>query len=169
MLATGFAFVAAETLEIAEAALQLIEVDYEVLQPMIDPTKAMEPGAPVIHDEPDYVNFDKSNPARNLAAEIRIDIGDIEKGFSEADRIFEEEYVDSKVQQAHIEPHVVVTYWDEDDRLVIRTSTQVPFHVRRQIARFWICPSSASGSSNPGLAADSVGNRKSWLKMWQRT
>jgi putative selenate reductase molybdopterin-binding subunit len=128
------AFVAAETLEIAEAALQLIEVDYEVLQPMIDPTKAMEPGSPVIHDEPDYVNFDKSNPARNLAAEIRIDIGDIEKGFAEADRIFEEEYVDSKVQQAHIEPHVVVTYWDEDDRLVIRTSTQVPFHVRRQIA-----------------------------------
>ena len=39
-----------------------------------------------------------------------------------------------KVQQAHIEPHVVVTYWDEDDRLVIRTSTQVPFHVRRMLA-----------------------------------
>ena len=39
-----------------------------------------------------------------------------------------------KVQQAHIEPHVAVTYWDEDDRLVIRTSTQVPFHVRRILA-----------------------------------
>jgi putative selenate reductase molybdopterin-binding subunit len=39
-----------------------------------------------------------------------------------------------KVQQAHIEPHVCVTYWDEDDRLVIRTSTQVPFHVRRMLA-----------------------------------
>ena len=128
------AFVAAETVEIAEAALDLIKVDYDVLPPIIDPTKAMEPGAPVIHDEPDYVQFDKSDPSRNLAAEIRIDIGDIDKGFAEADRIFEAEYVDSKVQQAHIEPHVVMTYWDSDDRLVIRTSTQVPFHVRRQIA-----------------------------------
>ena len=128
------AFVAAETAEIAEAALKLIKVDYEVLPPVLDPTKAMEEGAPVIHDEPDYVNFDESDPSRNLAAEIRIDIGDIEKGFAEADQIFEAEYDVPKVQQAHIEPHVVVTYWDEDDRLVIRTSTQVPFHVRRQLA-----------------------------------
>lgn len=128
------AFVAAETAEIADAALKLIKVDYEILPPVIDPTKAMEPGAPIIHDEPDYVNFDKSDPSRNQAAKIRIDIGDIEKGFAEADRIFEAEFIDPKVQQAHIEPHVVVTYWDEDDRLVIRTSTQVPFHVRRQIA-----------------------------------
>ncbi len=53
------------------------------------------------------------------------------KDFKEADLIFEEDYDVQKVQQAHIEPHVVVSYWDEDDRLVIRTSTQVPFHARR--------------------------------------
>jgi putative selenate reductase molybdopterin-binding subunit len=94
----------------------------------------MEEGAPIIHDEADYVNFDASDPSRNLAAKIRIDIGDVEKGFLEADRIFEEEYEVPRVHQAYIEPHVVMTYWDEDDRLVIRTSTQVPFHVRRQIA-----------------------------------
>ncbi len=128
------AFVAAETPEIAEAALQLIKVEYELLTPILDPTRAMDEGAPVIHDEPEYVDFDESNPARNIAAEIRIDIGDIEKGFADADRIFEGEYDVPKVQQAHIEPHVVLTYWDEDDRLVIQTSTQVPFHVRRQIA-----------------------------------
>lgn len=128
------AFVAAETAEIAEAALKLINVDYEVLPTVLDPEQAMDDGAPIIHDEPEYVNFDNSDPSRNLAAEIRIDIGDINKGFSEADHIFEEEYEVPKVQMAHIEPHVVVTYWDEDDRLVIRTSTQVPFHVRRQIA-----------------------------------
>ncbi len=58
----------------------------------------------------------------------------LDQGFGEADNIFEEEYEVPKVQQAHIEPHVVVTYWDEDDRLVIRTSTQVPFHVRRILA-----------------------------------
>ena len=128
------AFVAADTPEIAEQALKLIEVEYELLEPIFDVRQSMQEGAPIIHDQPDYVNFADSDPSRNLAAEIRIDIGDLDKGFAEADHIFEAEYVVPKVQQAHIEPHVVVTYWDEDDRLVIRTSTQVPFHVRRMIA-----------------------------------
>jgi putative selenate reductase molybdopterin-binding subunit len=128
------AFVAAETDEIAEKALELIEVEYELLPVLLDSTKAMEPGAPRLHDEPEYVNFAESDPSRNLAAQIHIDIGDVERGFAEADHIFEAVYAVPKVQQAHIEPHVAVTYWDEDDRLVIRTSTQVPFHARRILA-----------------------------------
>ena len=128
------AFVAAESPEIAEQALGLIEVDYEILPVILDSKQAMDLNAVRIHDEPEFVNFADSDPARNLAAEIRIDIGDVEKGFQEADEIFEAEYEVPKVQQAHIEPHVCVTYWDEDDRLVIRTSTQVPFHVRRMLA-----------------------------------
>ncbi len=128
------AMVAAETPEIAEKALTLIDVEYEVLDAIIDSRQAMDEKAVQIHDEAEYVNFADSNPDRNLAAEIRIDIGDVEKGFAEADEVFEAEYEVPKVQQAHIEPHVCVTYWDEDDRLVIRTSTQVPFHVRRMLA-----------------------------------
>jgi putative selenate reductase molybdopterin-binding subunit len=128
------AMVAAETPEIAEKALSLIDVEYEILDAILDSREAMDSDAPRIHDEPEFVNFADSNPARNLAAEIRIDIGDVEKGFKEADEIFEAEYEVPKVQQAHIEPHVCITYWDEDDRLVIRTSTQVPFHVRRMLA-----------------------------------
>ena len=128
------AFVAAETAEIAEKAIGLIEVEYEALPTVLDSSKAMDPNAVRIHDEPEYINFADSDPGRNLAAKIRIDIGDVEKGFNEADEIFEEEYEVPKVQQVSIEPHVTVTYWDEDDRLVIRTSTQVPFHVRRMLA-----------------------------------
>jgi putative selenate reductase molybdopterin-binding subunit len=128
------AMVAAETPEIAEHAISLIEVEYEVLPSILNSREAMNPDAPRIHDEPEFVNFADSNPEKNLAAHIRIDIGDVEKGFAEADEIFEAEYEVPKVQQAHIEPHVCVTYWDEDDRLVIRTSTQVPFHVRRMLA-----------------------------------
>ena len=128
------AFVAAETPEIAEKALTLIDVEYEILPTILDSRRSMKPAAIRIHDEPEFVNFADSNPEKNLAAEIRIDIGNVEKGFAEADEIFEAEYEVPKVQQAHIEPHVVVTYWDEDDRLVIRTSTQVPFHVRRMMA-----------------------------------
>lgn len=128
------AFVAAETEEIAKQALKLIEVEYDQLPAVLDSSDAMKPGAPIIHDQQEYVRFGESDPERNIAAEIRIDIGDVEKGFAEADHILEADYEVPKVQQAHIEPHAAVTYWDEDDRLVIRTSTQVPFHVRRILA-----------------------------------
>jgi putative selenate reductase molybdopterin-binding subunit len=128
------AFVAAVSPEIAEKAIKLIEVVYEPLDPILNPSDSQMNGAPILHDEIEYVNFAESDPQKNIAAEIRIDIGNVEKGFSEADEIIEGDYTVSKVQQAHLEPHVVVTYWDADDRLVIRTSTQVPFHIRRVLA-----------------------------------
>ncbi len=128
------AFVAAETEEIAEMALKLIDVEYEPLPAILNPRQSMEKGSVVIHDESEFQNFADSNPSINLAAEIKIDIGDLDKGFEEADQIFEADYEVPKVQQAHIEPHVAISYWDEDDRLVIRTSTQVPFHARRVLA-----------------------------------
>jgi putative selenate reductase molybdopterin-binding subunit len=128
------AFVAAVDEETAIKAMQLIEVEYELLPTLLDPREAMKADAPILHEEAEYVNFAESDPQKNLAAQIRIDIGNVERGFSEADRIIEAEYKVPKVQQGHIEPHAVLTYWDEDDRLVIRTSTQVPFHVRRILA-----------------------------------
>ena len=128
------AFVAAASIEIAEKAIKLIKVEYEILEPIINPSDSQLDGGPILHDEIEFINFADSDPKKNLAAEIRIDIGSVEKGFSEADEIFEGDYEVSKVQQAHLEPHVVVTYWDADDRLVIRTSTQVPFHIRRVLA-----------------------------------
>ncbi len=128
------AIVAATSAEVAEQALRLIKVEYQLLPAVIDMGEAMLEGAPQIHTEAEYLNFADSDPKKNLAAEIRIDIGDVEKGFAEADKVFEHEYTVSKVQQAHIEPHVCITYWDEDDRLTIKTSTQVPFHIRRVLA-----------------------------------
>ncbi|MCX6054603.1 MAG: molybdopterin-dependent oxidoreductase [Chloroflexi bacterium] len=128
------AFVAAETEEIANQAMNLINVEYEELPAIFDSSKSMDMNATIIHDEQEYVNFADSNPKKNLAAEIRIDIGDVNIGFEEADKIFENEFEVPKVQQAHIEPHITITYWDENDRLVIRTSTQVPFHARRMLA-----------------------------------
>jgi putative selenate reductase molybdopterin-binding subunit len=126
------AVVAAESPEIAKAALELIEVDYEVLPAVFDPIATMQPGAPVIHDEPDAVGV--ADVARNIAVTIHARFGDVEQGLAESDHFFERTYHVQQVQQASIEPHIVVTYWDEDERLVIRTSTQVPFHVRRMIA-----------------------------------
>jgi len=128
------AAVAAETEEIAQRALGLIEVEYEALPALLDPRDAMKPGAPVIHDEPEYVPFGESDPRRNLAAHIDIEIGDVDAAMQAADRVFEAKYEVPRVQQAPIEPFVCITYWDEDDRMVIRTSTQVPFHARRILA-----------------------------------
>jgi putative selenate reductase molybdopterin-binding subunit len=126
------AIVAADTPEIARQALKLIEVDYEVLPAVFDAQQAMQPGAPVIHDEPDAVQI--ADASRNLSNTIHAEVGSVEQGLAEADRVFERTYHVQQVQQASIEPHIVVSWWDEDDRLVIRTSTQVPFHVRRMVA-----------------------------------
>ncbi len=126
------AAVAAESLAIAQKAVELIEVDYELLPAVLDPAQAMIPGAPVIHDESDAWGIHDAK--RNLAAHIEAALGDVDRGFAESDLVIENEYVVPQVQQTPIEPHVTITYWDEDNRLVVRTSTQVPFHVRRIIA-----------------------------------
>ncbi|MFN8562739.1 MAG: molybdopterin cofactor-binding domain-containing protein [Anaerolineae bacterium] len=126
------AVVAAETPEIAREALTLIEVDYEVLPAVFDPLEAMQPGAPVIHDDPSVDGI--HDRERNIVHHIDKQAGDAEAQWAKADRIFEGEYRVHQVQQCSIEPHVVVTWWDEDDRMMIRTSTQVPFHVRRMVA-----------------------------------
>src|SRR5579859_3656379 len=126
------AAVAAETLEIAEQALKLIEVDYEVLPALLDPRKAMDPDAPRLHPEPESYRI--HDASRNIAALLHAEVGDVERGFAGSDLVVEGEYIVPQVQQTPMENHIVITYWDEDDRLVVRTSTHVPFHVRRIIA-----------------------------------
>jgi putative selenate reductase molybdopterin-binding subunit len=126
------AIVAAETPELAEEALNLIEVEYEILPVVVDPLEAMKVGAPVIHDEADTMGIYQAE--RNIVHHIEAEVGDLEAAFKEADHVLSGEYRTPKQQHAHLEPHVCITYWDEDNRLVIRTSTQVPFHIRRMVA-----------------------------------
>lgn len=130
------AAVAAESREIAEEAIKLIKVDYEVLPAVLDPRDAMKKGAPVIHDEPEahMIISAPYDPKKNMASSISADIGDLQKGFDEADFTFDSEYESHYAQHVPMEPHIVISYIDERGRLVIRTSTQVPFHVRRLVA-----------------------------------
>ncbi len=127
------AAVAAISEEIADEALRLIEVEYRELPAVLDPEEATAPGAPVIHDEEDARGI--HDPQRNIAAAIDIRVGDIERGFSESDVVVETTCEFPYVQHVPLEPHCVVAYLDEEDRLVIRSATQVPFHVRRIVAR----------------------------------
>ena len=126
------AVVAAHSPAIAEQALKLIEVEYEELPLVLDPEGAMQDGAPVIHDETDTEGI--YDAEHNIVYHIEAEVGDVSKAFAQAEHIFEGQYSTPKQQHTHMEPHVCITYWDEDDRLIIRTSTQVPFHIRRMVA-----------------------------------
>ncbi len=125
------AFVAAETLEIAEEALGLIEVEYDELPTIFDVESAMtsdislhsESGKTGIHDA-----------AHNVAAHLDAELGNVDKAMDASAHVFEGTYSTPFVQMASIEPHISLTWLDENNRLVIRTSTQVPFHVRRIVA-----------------------------------
>ena len=92
----------------------------------------MQAGAPVIHDEPDTEGIHDAK--HNIVYHIEAQVGEVEAAFAGAEKVFEGTYRTPQQQHVHLEPHVCITYWDEDDRLVIRTSTQVPFHIRRMVA-----------------------------------
>lgn len=151
------AAVLAETVEEARAALAAIEVEYEVLPPVLSIADARKPGAPVVHhgtvsyvvgdppadsstegdgrDDPIIYQFPlHADPHRNLAASVADGIGDVEKGFAEADVVIERSYKGNRVQCTPMEPHVVLAKV-EADRLVLHASTQVPWHVRRIVSR----------------------------------
>ena len=127
------AAVAAETAEIAEQALSLIEVDYEPLEPLFDPLVATDEGVPVIHDQPEAhviipVPYD---PKRNLAAEVSMEHGDVDAALEASDHVLEGAFSTHYAQHCPIEPHVTIAYFEPDGRIAIRSSTQVPFHARR--------------------------------------
>ena len=127
------AAVAADTVEIAEEACRRIRVTYEVLPALLDPCAAMADGAPLIHDEADSVGvYDAS---RNICAHVEgATVPDMEAAFARADRVFEQTFHVQAVQHCGIEPHITTGWLDGDERLVLCSSTQVPFHVRRMVA-----------------------------------
>ncbi|HEY7469015.1 MAG TPA: molybdopterin cofactor-binding domain-containing protein [Acidimicrobiia bacterium] len=125
------AAVAADSPVTAERAARLIEVGYEVLEPVLSIDEAIAARAPVIHDEEDCL--DVWDAAHNIAAHVVATSGDVNQGFAESDAVVEVTTETQYGQHAPLEPHVVSTYLDENERLVIVSSTQVPFHVRRII------------------------------------
>ncbi|MFA6434505.1 MAG: molybdopterin cofactor-binding domain-containing protein [Elusimicrobiales bacterium] len=126
------AAVAAETPDAADAALKLIKVDYEPLPAVFDPFEAVKDGAPVIHDEEDSKNI--PDAGHNIAAKFDFEVRNGE-WFKDADFVIERSYKMPYLQHCAIEPHTVITSFDHFGRLVICTSTQVPFHVRRIVAQ----------------------------------
>jgi putative selenate reductase molybdopterin-binding subunit len=156
------AAVAAESRAIAEQALQLIEVEYEVLPAILDMEQAMADGAPVIHDEPDATKI--YDASRNIAGHILREIGNVEQGFAESDRIFEAEFRTHRQQHCSLEPHITICWLDPDGRLAIRSSTQVPYHCRRQVAMILQIPVSRIHVIKPRIGGGFGGKQEMLLE-----
>ncbi len=128
------AAVAADTEEIAKAAVDLIEVEYEELEPVLDPLKAIQTDAPLVHPDLGKYSYVEAAftpvPGTNIANHTKLRKGDIEKGFKEADYIFEREYSNPSVQHVPMETHVSIAQWQAGDKITIWSSAQSPFTVR---------------------------------------
>jgi len=122
------AAVAAIDADTAEEALDLITVEYEELTPVLDPEKAMEPGAPTVHPERESIE-------QNITYRIEYVRGDGEAAFKQADLVLEERFHTHTHHQAYLEPQVCVAQWDVSGKLTIWGSTQTPFTSRRQLAK----------------------------------
>ena len=127
------AAVAATSPHIAEEAVELIEVDYEVLPPVLNVLEAMKPEAPILH--PELRNKEEPDKPTNVASRTQFKRGDLEAGFKAADFIVEREFDTSMVHQGYIEPHNAVGVYTSDGHATIYCSTQGAFEVRSMSAR----------------------------------
>ena len=132
----AIAAVAATEAHVAEDALQLIEVEYELLAPVLNVRDGMLETAPILHDElrTKEVDGSEGDAASNVAAHLRHEKGDISKGFDEADVVIEREFETSMAHQGYIEPHNGTAHWNQDGQIEVWTSTQGAFPVRDQVA-----------------------------------
>ena len=128
------ALVAAESPELAREALKRIRVEYRELPAVFDTEEALK-GEVILHDGDEHMVIPAVyKPEKNIAAEIDVSFGNPEKGLEQADIVIERDYSVQIASHSAIEPHASVAYIDEMGRLVIVTSTQVPFHVRRIVS-----------------------------------
>ncbi len=132
------AAVAAEDEDIAQAAVKLIEVEYEDLPVYTDPEAACKPGCMEIHE--DYDSYRKANfmvrgTAPNVAEHFKLRTGDVAKGFAESDLVLDEKYFVPMIQHAAMEPHSAHAQWDkESGRLTIWVANDAPFRALHEIS-----------------------------------
>ncbi|MEC8912064.1 MAG: xanthine dehydrogenase family protein molybdopterin-binding subunit, partial [Chloroflexota bacterium] len=133
--------VAASNPHVAESALGLIDVEYEVLTPVLTTQEAMAPNASILHESLTTEELGKdTGVVSNVASHSQHVKGDISKGFAEADVVVEREYNTKTVHQGYIEPHNATALWSPDGRLHVWCSTQGSFVVRDSLAELLDMP-----------------------------
>lgn len=162
------AAVAATDARTADRALRAIDVTYEELDAVFDPEDAMEPDAPRIHDPDRVENVQPgADYERNIEAHTEGEIGDVDAAFEEAetrdDRIVTETEWETPYQSHCVpEPHTTIAHRDEDNRFHLVTSTQVPYHTRRQLAHLFDVPIRDVRVTKPRIGAG-FGSKQSML------
>ena len=130
------AAVAATTQAAAEEAIELIEVQYDVLPHVIDVEAAMAPDAPILHDDLFTQGVEpKPTKPSNVAKKIVFTKGDIAKGFAEAEVVIERKYTTKPVHQAYLEPHACIVAVGSDGQCTVFSSSQGQFMVRAYCAK----------------------------------
>ncbi|MBM3216971.1 xanthine dehydrogenase family protein molybdopterin-binding subunit, partial [Candidatus Poribacteria bacterium] len=131
----AIAAVAATSIHIAEEAVRAIEVEYEVLEPVLDVLEAMKPGATLLNPnlKTRGIGEEDGKPS-NVASHFQNKHGDLEKGFAEADVVIERTFKTAMVHQGYIEPQNGTAYVAPDGKVTVWCSTQGAFSVREQVA-----------------------------------
>lgn len=139
----GVAAVAAESIEIAEEAIKLIEVEYEELPAVTNALDAMKPESPLVH--PDLGSYDHApifvcEPGTNISEHYKLRKGDADEAFEKADYVFESEFYVPQVQHCTIESHSAIAKSDRDGSLTVWASCQSPYAVRLALATAFNIP-----------------------------
>jgi CO/xanthine dehydrogenase Mo-binding subunit len=140
------AAVAAKDVSTANTAVERIDVTYDEYDAVFDPIEAMDTEAPQIHEPDDIENIlPGADYERNIEAQVSGEIGDVDAAFDNAASNPDLTVVNSEWEtpyQSHCvpEPHTTIAHRDENNRYHLITSTQVPYHVRRQLAHLFEIP-----------------------------
>lgn len=134
------AAVAARNAATAEQALALIEVEYEVLEPVLDIAQASATGAPILHNHLRTAGADADATPTNVYEVASESMGDVNAGFAGADVIVEERFVTPTVHQGYIEPPACLAVWNHDAQSRIWTTTQGHFGIQQSVARMMDVP-----------------------------
>ena len=146
------AAVAATSREAAVAALKAIEVICEPLPPVLEVAAALAPDAPLVHEGwADYTALPILHREGNVCNRARIVVGDVERGFEEADRIFEHRFTTRSVHQGYTEPRAAVAQWDSAGQVTVWSNTQLPFEVQSTLAEILQLPPSRVRIIVPGV------------------
>jgi len=141
------AAVAALTIDAAEEALRGIEVEYEELPTVLDVKQALRPGSTLVHDSvklpaSGFADLAEIKPVEgtNVCTHFKLDRGDIEKGFAEADQIFDDTFTLPATQHCFLETHACIASFEPGGRITVWATTQNPFVVRTQLANIFKVP-----------------------------
>jgi len=146
------AAVAAVSLDAAAAALAAIDVACEPLPPVLDVTAALAPGAPLVHEGwAGYTALPILHREGNVCNRARIVVGDVERGFEEAEAVFEHRFTTRSVHQGYTEPRAAVAQWDSAGQVTVWSNTQLPFEIQATLADILELPPSGVRVIVPGV------------------